>query len=115
KGSYDEFCRSLAGITPRDIDEMKAIRAAFRDDMTAAIPLMRATDQSTELYGNPFNGTIKDCHDCDHAAPQPVKYTKLSFLEKMLEMKTKLKSGQDVYNNALLLGNAFYNMSYYGN
>jgi len=67
------------------------------------------------LPGNPFNGRITDCHDCDHAAAQKIKYTKGSFVKKLVLMKSSLQSGQDIYNNALLLGNAFYNMSFYGN
>ena len=30
-------------------------------------------------------------------------------------MKAHVKKGEDVYNNSLLLANAFYNMTYFGN
>lgn len=76
----------------------------------------RTVDYKTaELLGNPFNGKIKDCNDCDHQAKQSIKYSQLSFLKKIKEMKDKLAAGEDVYNNALLVGNAFYNASYFGN
>src|SRR5690606_25667528 len=39
--------------------------------------------KALELPGNPFNGKIKDCNDCDHQAKQSVKYTMLSFLQKV--------------------------------
>lgn len=68
-----------------------------------------------ELPGNPFNGKIKDCNDCDHAAKQRVKYSQLDFLKKVKEMQDKIKEGEDVFHNALLVGNAFYNASYFGN
>lgn len=71
--------------------------------------------KTQELYGNPFNGKIKDCNDCDHKAKQSVKYSQLSFLKKVKEMQGKIEAGDDVYNNALLVGNAFYNASYFGN
>jgi len=71
--------------------------------------------KATELPGNPFNGKIKDCNDCDHAAKQSVKYSQLQFLKKVKEMQDKIAAGEDVYNNALLVGNAFYNASYFGN
>ena len=67
------------------------------------------------LPGNPFNGKIKDCNDCDHVAKQSVKYSSLDLLKKIKEMKEKISAGEDVYNNALLVGNAFYNASYFGN
>ncbi|WCM43285.1 DUF677 domain-containing protein [Flavobacterium sp. CBA20B-1] len=71
--------------------------------------------KKAQLPGNPFNGKIKDCNDCDHAAKQSVKYSQLDFLYKVKEMKEKIAAGEDVYNNALLVGNAFYNTSYFGN
>ncbi len=71
--------------------------------------------KTQELPGNPFNGKIKDCNDCDHAAKQSVKYSQLNFLQKIKEMKAKIAAGKDVYSNALLVGNAFYNASYFGN
>lgn len=71
--------------------------------------------KATELPGNPFNGKIKDCNDCDHAAKQSVKYSQLAFLKKIKEMQDKIVAGNDVFNNALLVGNAFYNASYFGN
>lgn len=71
--------------------------------------------RTSELPGNPFNGKIKDCNDCDHAAKQSVKYSQLEFLYKIKEMKAKIAAGEDVYSNALLVGNAFYNASYFGN
>ena len=39
----------------------------------------------------------------------------MAFLLKIKEMKAKIAAGEDVYNNALLVGNAFYNASYFGN
>ena len=67
------------------------------------------------LPGNPFNGKIKDCNDCEHAARQSIKYSSFDLLKKIKEMKAKIAIGEDVYNNALLVGNAFYNASYFGN
>jgi len=67
------------------------------------------------LFGNPFNGKIKDCNDCDHNAKQSVKYSVFTMLQKMKELKNNVENGVDVYNNALLLANAYYNTSYFGN
>ena len=39
----------------------------------------------------------------------------LEFLKTMQEMKQNIDKGIDVYNNNLLLANAFYNISYHGN
>ncbi|MEX1188835.1 MAG: hypothetical protein WED33_06210 [Bacteroidia bacterium] len=71
-----------------------------------------------ELYGNPFNFRIKDCHDCDHGLPQKVKYTKRAFVDKMIELKNKAVTSVDPNekaNNYFLYANGLYNMTYYGN
>ncbi|MGQ8869584.1 tetratricopeptide repeat protein [Myroides sp. TSA_177.3] len=115
-----------------DIYERRAINLFYQDKIDQAIVEMKKAEpitatyeysgesyvktyKNTELLGNPFNGKIQDCNDCDHMAKQSVKYTKLSFLEKIKEMQDKIAQGEDVFNNALLVGNAFYNGTYYGN
>jgi hypothetical protein len=68
------------------------------------------------LLGNPFTIHINDCHDCDHAAAQKTKYTRLSFAEKMFEMKNKAASKpEEAAQNYFLVANGFYNMTYFGN
>jgi hypothetical protein len=117
KSPWEKLAVGIYGITLSDIFEYQAVTNAYAGKLDEAIALMEqsAEGKDVELYGNPFNGKIKDCHDCDHAAPQKVKYTKLSFLKKMKEMQSYVDKGQDVYNNSLLLANAYYNMSYFGN
>jgi len=73
------------------------------------------TIKDNELFGNPFNGNIQDCHDCDHIATQKTKFSKYRFLEVIQIMQNKIKAGEDLYNNYLLLGNAFYNITHHGN
>ncbi len=115
-----------------DIYERRAIYMFYEDRLEEAITEFQKTKSvemgtdyegqpiiaeygNTTLYGNPFNGKIQDCNDCDHEAKQSVKYTKLSFVTKVKEMQNKIANGEDIFNNALLVGNAFYNASYFGN
>lgn len=100
-----------------DIYEYLAIQATHNDNIDSAIFYMaQAKDRNVvNLLTNPFNGRIKDCNDCDHAQPQQHIYNKLSFLLKLRELKNNISKNIDIYNNALLLGNAFYNISFYGN
>jgi hypothetical protein len=114
--SFEQYCQNIYPVKTTDINEFQAIQLAFEDRINEAITLMKeGTGSATQLLGNPFNGRIRDCHDCDHEAAQKIKYTKLSFLEKLKEMQDKIAVNQDVYANNLLLANAFYNISYYGN
>lgn len=136
KTAWEELFIGLYPYNISDIYECRAINLFYAGKLDQAIAMyekiypikMRTYDYDAgkyvtkmvdynqhELYGNPFNGKIKDCNDCDHEAKQSVKYTSLSLLKKMKEMQENVASGNDVYNNALLLGNAYYNLSYFGN
>jgi hypothetical protein len=108
---------SIYSINLKDINQFQAVRATFDNQIQAAIDFMLQTDslQNAVLLGNPFNGSIKDCHDCDHAAYQKIKYTHIDFLNKIKLMQDNLANGLDVYNNNMLLGNAFYNITHFGN
>jgi hypothetical protein len=113
---WEKLALARYAITLSDIFEYQAVMAAFAGNLESSLSYMeKSEDKATVLPGNPFNGKIKDCHDCDHEAPQKVKYTKLSFLQTMKQMQQNVDNGNDVYNNSLLLANAYYNMTYYGN
>lgn len=117
KTPFEQFCTHMSPISLDDLWEYEAVLATFAEKIDEAVSYMQkaGSNNAITLLGNPFNGKIKDCHDCDHQAPQKVKYTKLAFLQKMAEMKQKLDRKEDVFNNALLLGNAYYNISHHGN
>lgn len=114
KTPYEKYCESIYQLNIATLYEFEAISKTYNEDIESAIALMEKSGKNgeTTLLSNPFNGGIKDCHDCDHALPQKTKYTKLSTVKKMKEMKDKLST--DPYNNALLLGNAYYNFTFYG-
>lgn len=113
--AYDKFCMGMSEKKLVDLWEYQAIRAAYSDSLSNAIALMQNVGETSTLLGNPFIGRKNDCHDCDHMAPQKVKYTKMSFLKKMKDLETAVAAGTNVHANAFMLGNAFYNMSHYGN
>jgi hypothetical protein len=116
KSPWDDFAFSVYPISLSDVFEYQAVMRAFAGKIDDAVNRMgESVEKDTKLPANPFNGNIKDCHDCEQALPQKVVYGKLSFLEKMKEMQDLVDIDHDVYNNSLLLGNAYYNMSYFGN
>lgn len=130
KNAWQELFATLYPYSLSDIYESRAIYAYYQNRIDDAIALMqKATPQKPrinygydEVYyntavlrGNPFNGKIKDCNDCDHEAPQKTTYNKLEFLQKVKELQTKIDQQTDIYTNALLLGNAYYNTAYFGN
>ncbi len=113
---WEEMIKKSYNVTLGEIYEYQGIMSAYAGKLDEAIGFFQQGKvDGAELLGNPFNGKIKDCHDCDHAAVQKVKYTGIAFLQKMKEMQMHIDKNEDVYNNSLLLANAYYNMTYYGN
>lgn len=131
KSGWDDLFANLYPYNLSDIYESRAIFAYYQERLDDAIALMEKAQpervrnapgydddiyyNSATLRGNPFNGKIRDCNDCDHEAPQKIKYTKLAFLRKVRELKQQVDRGTDVFNNALLLGNAYYSTAFFGN
>ncbi len=117
KTKFETLAENIYRIKLADLLEYQSILRAFQNDLDGAIDFMQQAEGNNkiELLANPFNGKIKDCHDCDFIAPKKVVFTQLDLLVKMKEMKVKIEKGEDVYNNSLLLANAFYNISYFGN
>ncbi|NRS90278.1 hypothetical protein HNQ02_003216 [Flavobacterium sp. 7E] len=117
KSAIETLAASIYTLKLSDINNFQAVKAAFADDIPEAIAFMEKSDstQYEVFLGNPFNGNIKDCHDCEHAAYQRRKFTQMEFLKIIKEMEENVANNIDVYNNSLLLGNAFYNISHFGN
>lgn len=117
KTPFEQLLKEIYPISIYDLYHYKAVVAAFDDKLEDAVNYMQKAEHlgKTILLANPFNGFIKDCHDCEHARRQTVKYSSLSALQKMKEMKGYVEQNKDVYNNSLLLGNAYYNLTFYGN
>ncbi len=114
---YDKLCKEISNKKQSDLWEYLAIKAAYSNNLSQASTLMSQAGAagSSQLLGNPFNARINDCHDCDHQMKQKTKYTKHDLIHKLQEMEANIENKNDVYNNSLLVANAFYNMSYFGN
>ena len=113
----EKFFLSIAPISKDDYLDLLGIRYAQKDMLDSALLILKQSKSvPKELYGDPFLIHINDCHDCDHAAPQAVKYTSQSYLEKMIRLKKQAgEKKENADQNYFLLANAFYNMSYFGN
>lgn len=117
KTEIEKIGASIYSIKLADINYFQAVKATFENKIPEAIAFMKQSDklQNTVFYGNPFLGNIKDCHDCDHQASQKKKYTILDFLTTIQKLQDNVAKQTDVYNNSGILGNAFYNITHFGN
>lgn len=117
KTEIEQIASKIYHLKLDDLYEHQAVMATFNDQISEAIEFMKKTDSVKyhQFPGNPFNGNIKDCNDCDYVAKQKRKYTELEFLTTIKLMQDNIAKGEDVYNNAMLVGNAFYSITHFGN
>jgi|GEM_PF-3085047 hypothetical protein len=91
---------------------------AFLEDyrFPEAIAEFEQAGKLKTLPADPFIERLKDCHDCDYAHPEGTSYTKLTLAKKIMELEqVSDASGPQQAQAAYQLGNAYYNMTYYGN
>jgi hypothetical protein len=123
KPNHSPFRQFIIERYPLKIEELYDIQAVgmiyqYKFDEAANIYKKHPKAGLDTLLGNPFNMSIVDCHDCDHAKVQKMKYSKRTFVEKMIELKSKgdkEKDPKERANNYYLFANGLYNMTYYGN
>ena len=73
------------------------------------------------INADPFAGNFRDCLACDDSIMEKIEYvkthciTKLLFAEKIIKLKKTAKgNGEHAAEANFLLGNAFYNTTYFG-
>ncbi|MCE1189848.1 MAG: hypothetical protein LWX56_12000 [Ignavibacteria bacterium] len=140
--AYEKFLIKIYPLTLNDMYDYLGVQAFLQGDMESAYQNFSLGEKSfksqdtaaksqsrisnwyddgkqsclKELPGDPFIIHINDCHDCDHSAPQEVKYTKLSFVKKMLDLQKVVKEKTpDAAMKCFALANGFYNATYFGN
>lgn len=109
----EELALKLYSIDISDLYYYKAVLATFSNDIPKALQQFEKSKKNVSLLANPFNGFIQDNHDFEHAKNKPFEVR--AFLHTVNEMQQKLANEEDVYNNSILLGNAFYNITHFGN
>ena len=118
----NDFEKFLGEKYPYDADAMLEIKGTLymqKYDWKDAVATFSKMEDPANSYFNlptdPFLNRINDCHDCDFT-DHPADYTKQSLAEKIIDLENQLtsnpKNKAEICNQ---LGNAYYNISYYGN
>ncbi len=118
KSAFDRYLLGEYPFTKKDIIELQAVELMLHDRFDAALDMFASHPAAgaDDLYGDPFTARIKDCHDCDHAAPGGGRYTKTSFARRMQELKeAAARKPESADKMHFLLANGYYNMTYFGN
>jgi len=108
----------LAGSYQRPaLEQELALRYLVDGDFASAAQTFQTTKAtSVKLGTDPFVIHIVDCHDCDHAAYAGAPWTHASFAARLAELeRTARGNGEPAAAAALAIGNALYNITYYGN
>ncbi|PTR01390.1 hypothetical protein C8P68_101624 [Mucilaginibacter yixingensis] len=103
-------------VKARQLYYQQALLATYDENINAALRFMNKADslKNSDLPANPFNSSIGDCHECEFGLTKPA-VTPLKFLQAIQALKQNIATGKDVYRSALQLGNAYYNITHYGN
>lgn len=117
-----DFDKFLAAQYPYDADDMLEIKGTllmregrFKESIGIFSGMKDQSHANMILPADPFVIHIWDCHDCDYVE-FPGDYTKLTLCQKIVELEGKLKKDPENKTEIQhLLGNVYYNMSYWGN
>ena len=120
KSPLEQFLVETYPVKLHQLYEVQAVSRMYAYDFEGALVyfLKDSTSGAELLLGNPFNARKVDCHDCDHQLVQKVKYSKLRFTRKMIEIRKKAMQSADAQEqavNAMLYASGLYNMTWYGN
>jgi hypothetical protein len=113
---FDKFVLKDS-LVKTQLEQDLALRYLLDGDFAAASKTFQTTQApSTKLQTDPFVAHIVDCHDCDHTKFENAAWTHANFAAKLAELDLKAKGGGEAAADAaLLLGNALYNVTRYGN
>jgi hypothetical protein len=119
QGEQSEFEKLLLKIYPvrlEDIELYEGLVLAYAGQLEKAKEhFVKTKLANEELLSDPFVAGIQDCHDCDHENYHGRKWTRMTTLNRMIQLQQNIFRKTDMYYSALALGNAYYNLSYYGN
>ena len=115
--AFDRFVVDSPGLDTARLQRELAFRQLLDGDAATGLATFSSTKQPTDKLGtDPFVIHILDCHDCDHDKYEKAPWTHASVMSRMVELqKAANGKGQAAADAAFALGNAYYNMSYWGN
>ncbi len=86
------------------------------DFSAAARVLAKSSGGRDKLGTDPFQMRIVDCHDCDHELFRDAPWTYASFAARLVKLRKAAQGkGERAAQASIDLGNALYNLTWYGN
>lgn len=110
--AFDRFV--VSGITKEQLQAELYGRYLLLGDFVDAQKVVPAKPEP--LGTDPFVAHIVDCHDCDHEKYATAPWTDASFTARLVELqRTAAGKSEAAAQAALELGNALYNLTWFGN
>jgi hypothetical protein len=114
---FDRFLVTQPAFTEPRLQQELALRYALDGDFAAAKQIFTATSAtSTRLEVDPFVTHIKDCRECDEEKFARAAWTHASLIARLAQLGPVANStGEAAAEASLQIGNALYNITWYGN
>ena len=116
--SWDSIIIGQYAFTLSDLYDYVSIKNTYiyPENLDKAIYFMELSQHSNDtLDCDPFLGRIKDICECTEGNVPNIRFTKLDLLRRMKDLQLLIAKGERTYEHYLALGNAFYNITYFGN
>ena len=116
--SWDSIIIGQYAFTLSDLYDYVSIKNTYiyPENLEKAIYYMELSQHSNDtLDCDPFLGRIKDICECTEGNIPNIRFTKLDLLRRMKDLQLLIAKGERTYEHYLALGNAFYNITYFGN
>ena len=116
--SWDSILTGQYEFTLSDLYDYVSIKNTYiyPENLDKAIYYMELSQHSNDtLDCDPFLGRIKDICECTEGNVPNIRFTKLDLLRRMKDLQLLIAKGERTYEHYLALGNAFYNITYFGN
>lgn len=112
------FLQSFSCLNADQVEERLAVNMIKSGQLETGAAMMHKSSSGANkhILGDPFSFRIRDCHDCDHEeyGTFGVPYTKVMVADVLVQTNKHLLE-KPTFEDAIRLGNAFYNFSYSGN
>ena len=116
--SWDSILTGQYAFTLSDLYDYVSIKNTYiyPENLDKAIYYMELSQHSNDtLDCDPFLGRIKDICECTEGNIPNIRFTKIDLLRRMKDLQLLIAKGERTYEHYLALGNAFYNITYFGN
>lgn len=116
--NWDSILIGQYAFTLSDLYDYVSIKNTYMypDNLDKALYFMELSQHSYDtLDCDPFLGRIKDIYQCSESNAPLIRFTKRDLLIQMKNLQSLIAKGERTYEHYLALGNAFYNISYFGN